>query len=466
MENLLEEALKAGFDIIRDQNLEINPSASRLLPPESKIIGYDVAGDVLAAVSNYFPSPAELRQFEKESGMNITLSIAEPEVFEAIRLQQSKTSDSSGVPLSIGPLLQLAVENGASDVHLAVGQHPILRTEGQLVPVDDFGLLSTSDLEAAAKWIAGEKYEGFNGDFDCAITYANSRWRVNLYSQRQSLALAIRRIPSEVPRLETLGLPESVLKIAAARQGLVLFCGPTGSGKSTSLAALIDRINSTRQEHILTIEDPVEYVHRSKKSMIHQREVGDDTASFATGLRSSLRQDPDIILVGELRDPVTMEMALTAAETGHLVFATVHSATAEEAFTRIIGSFPALQRDQVRTQLAASVHTIVAQQLLQGEEGKRVLATEVLVNTLAIRNLLQDNKVHQIAATMETSRAEGMHTFDMTLAALTAAKIISLDTAMRYVREKTNFKTHLDTENKKATNVAAPSFADSWGDNL
>lgn len=425
--DLVDLARAAGFDVATDASkVAINPEAVRLLPSTSSCLALDVAGDYLLAAIDRIPSPAELNDLERESGMLMTLVVCPPGVLFALRERAALAAPSSeDAPASLGPVLIQAVERGASDVHLAVGQKPVLRVQGRLVPARGHGLLSVADMEAAGSWVAGAALEGFTGDFDCAVTYAGSRWRVNLYKQRQSLALAARRVPVEIPRLETLGLPPAVQRLARLGRGLVLFCGETGSGKSTSLAALVDRINSSRDCHIMTIEDPVEYVHTSRTAMVHQREVGEDTASFATGLRSALRQDPDVILVGELRDLETMEMALAAAETGHLVFATVHASSAEEVFGRMINPFPAEQQGQVRTQLAAVLQAAIIQQLVPTTDGKRVLATEVLLVDSGVRNLVRQNQTHQIPTVLEGGRRQGMMSMDYSLATLNAAGRIS-----------------------------------------
>lgn len=439
----LDEAQAAGFDIIMDANIAVKQEALRLLPPECTAIGFDIAGDVLAVITDIIPTPAELREYEKLSGMQVTVSVAPTSVFESIKAAHDITQDAAGVPLSIGPILQLAVERNATDVHLTIGQAPVLRIHGDLSPIDKHAPLSLKDVEAAARWVAGPDFDNFTGDYDCAMTYAGSRWRVSLYLQRQSLALAIRRIPTGIPKLEELGLPESVRRLAGITQGLVLFCGPTGSGKSTSLAALLDRINMTRACHILTIEDPIEYIHSSKKATIHQREVGDDTANFASGLRSALRQDPDVILVGELRDLETMQMALAAAETGHLVLATVHAASTDEVFGRIINPFPAEQQGQIRTQLAAVTRAVVAQQLLPSTDGKRVLSSEILIGTTAVRNMIRDDRVVELASKLDSATADGMRSFDRCLAELTAAGKITQETAVTWARDVPNFHQHL-----------------------
>lgn len=438
-ESLMAAASSAGFGVVTDPQMEISPEAARLLPPDAPAVGVEVAGDILAVVTDRMPTPGEVRDLQKLAGMPVYISIAPPEVYEVIKNRLESLNETAGAPYSIGSILVEAVRVQASDVHLSVGQPPVLKVNGELEIFEKAGILSARDMESAAKWIAGEAFSRFAGDLDCAVSYANSRWRVNIYSQRGSLALAIRRISDEIPRADKLGLPDSVRRLAALNSGLVLFCGPTGSGKSTSMASLVDRINRTRKCHIVTIEDPIEYVHVNREALVHQREVGPDTKDFATALRASLRQDPDIILVGELRDQETMQMALTAAETGHLVLATVHASSASEVFQRVVSVFPADQQDQVRTQLSLSLKAIIAQLLLPSSNGSRVLASEVLINTKGISTIIREGRIHEIPSAISSGRSEGMHSFDFSLAQLVGARKISQDVALAHVEDKASF---------------------------
>jgi twitching motility protein PilT len=466
-EDVLDEARAAGFEVVTSTAfVTLNPEAVRLLPSSSSALAVDVAGDYVMALTDSIPSPAEFHAIEKEAGMLLALSVATPEVMSELREKaRSAVGPSGDAPASVGPVLAQAVERNASDVHLSVGQRPQLRVQGKLTDARGFGLLSAPDMEAAARWVAGTEFEGFNGDFDCAVTYAGSRWRVNLYNQRQSLALAIRRVPVEIPALDSLGLPPAVKNLARLGSGLVLFCGPTGSGKSTSLAALIDRINSTRDCHILTIEDPVEYVHTSRTAMVHQREVGDDTLSFATGLRSALRQDPDVILVGELRDLETMDMALTAAETGHLVFATVHASSAEEVFGRLINPFPAAQQNQVRDKLAAVMQAAVVQRLVRTTDGKRALACEVLLVNSAVKNLVRGGQTHQIPSVIDGGRGKGMVSMDYSLARLNAAGRITDEEAELNWNDPNAYAEHRSSLGPGAATAGFDDI-DEFGDDL
>jgi twitching motility protein PilT len=431
-------AAQAGFVVIDDETYPIDPQAARLVPLDVDAVGVALAGDVLMVAVGHLPSPAEFRMLEQVTGMAVTVAVAVEPAWSSLR-QRAAGTDSA--PRNVGPALVTAVERNASDVHLSVGAPPVLRVNGSLVPLENWPPLSALDLELTAKWVAGEEFAS-GGDVDCSVNYAGSRWRVSLYRQRQSLALALRRIPGTPPRIEELGLPASVLRFGLMTSGLVLFCGPTGSGKSTTLAALVDRVNRSRNCHILTLEDPVEYVHSSAKAIVHQREIGTDVSDFASGLRSALRQDPDVILVGELRDLETISTALSAAETGHLVLATVHASTTAGAVTRIVDAFPANQQSQIRTQLAASLQGVVAQKLLPGAD-RRHLATEVLIATTAVRTMIRDNKLHEIGSVLDNSSEAGMSSMDRSLAGLFAAGKVSRPVALEHVHNENDFNEYL-----------------------
>ncbi|WP_371371401.1 type IV pilus twitching motility protein PilT [Sporomusa aerivorans] len=340
-------------------------------------------------------------------------------------------------------LLQEAVEAKASDIHLTAGLAPIFRIEGNLATTE-YPLLEKEDSQAIlAMLTTAEQLEKFRSIGELDFSYAIpglSRFRVNAFRQRGSIAVAIRVVPEQVPTLAQLGLPEIVSALARTPRGLVLITGATGSGKSTTLAAMIDLINTERTCHIITIEDPVEYLHSHKKSIISQREINTDTISFHSALRASLREDPDVILVGELRDAETITTAITAAETGHLVLATLHTGEAAQAVDRIIDVFPPHQQQQVRAQLALTLQGVVAQQLLRRRDSPgRVAALEILIANFAVRNLIREGKTHQLPSVIQTGGGKGMQSMDTSLRNLYRQGIVSYEEALSRASDAENF---------------------------
>lgn len=304
--------------------------------------------------------------------------------------------------------LTKARDIGASDLHLVCNANPMIRVDGVLKSLSD-DVLSLADTAQCAEELG---VFDLQGERDLAYEFDGQRYRVNAYLKQDTIALAIRIIPKGIPSIESLHLPEIVAKFSEIRQGLVIITGPTGSGKSTTLAALIDRINAIRYLHIVTLEDPIEYMHSNRRSLVNQREIGSDTKSFASGLRAALRQDPDVIMVGELRDQETMEIALNAAETGHLVLATMHTNDATGAINRILDACSD-KTNLIRNQLASCLQGIIAQQLIPGIRGGRVAACEILVATSALRNLIRENKIHQIPSFIQTGAQYGMQTMEV-----------------------------------------------------
>lgn len=335
--------------------------------------------------------------------------------------------------MSMMDLLRLAVERKASDIHITVNSPVMFRIHGDLKPINDQVLTPAMTQQLAKELMTEEQFTLFmkKGDIDFSYGIKDlSRYRVNAFQQKGNVSLTIRLIPSKIPQMEMLGLPAMAVEFAKKPQGLLLVTGPTGSGKSTTLAAILDYINRSRNDHIITLEDPIEFVHEHKSCIVNQREIGVDTESFSTGLRAALRQDPDVILVGEMRDLETISIAITAAETGHLVFGTLHTADAPQTIDRIIDVFPPESQQQVRVQLASVLLGVMAQRLLPTTDGSgRVAAIEVLVNTPAIANLIRTEKVHQIQSSMQTGKAQGMQTMENALRELLSQKMISVETA-------------------------------------
>jgi twitching motility protein PilT len=322
---------------------------------------------------------------------------------------------------------------GASDLHLTAGSPPMVRERGRLRALDYPKLSPQDTREIVYSILTNDQRKKLELEWQIDLSYAvpgHGRYRVNAYYQRASIGAAFRLIPQDMPRLEDLNLPSVLMDFARKPRGLVLVTGPTGSGKSTTLAAMIDRINEERHEHILTVEDPIEFLHRHKNCIVNQRELGSDAQSFGLGLKAALRQDPDVILVGEMRDLETISTALTAAETGHLVFATLHTQDTAQTVDRIVDVFPPEQQHQVRVQLSVALQGIVTQQLLPTVDGQgRVCAAEVLVPTPAVRNLIREGKTHQIYSALQTGGSHGMQTMDAALVELIRANKITRELA-------------------------------------
>ncbi|MEY4605598.1 MAG: type secretion system protein [Actinomycetota bacterium] len=331
-------------------------------------------------------------------------------------------------------LLQATVDAGASDLHLSVGRPATVRRDGDLVPFEGVPVLEASDVERVVFSLINDRQraelaEMSQVDFSFGLD-GIGRFRANAFKQKNTYALALRVIPYRVRQLEELGTPQACIDLLNRPYGLVLVVGPTGSGKSTTLAAMIDRINATRPVHILTIEDPIEFQHTHKTAMVNQREVGTDVNTFNDGLKSALREDPDVILLGEMRDLESISITLTLAETGHLVFGTLHTNDAAQALDRLVDVFPGEMRDQIQIQLAGTLQGVISQRLLRASGGGRVAAYEVLVANDAVRNLVREGKSRQLRNVMIAGQSEGMQTIEMDLARLVAAGLITMETAM------------------------------------
>lgn len=333
-------------------------------------------------------------------------------------------------------LLEEVVRKKASDLHLQVGLPPMMRVDGTLAPVTGADVLTDEALEMLVFAILDEDQKQIllkDKEFDFSFAFGElGRFRVNAYHERGNMAAALRLIPNEILTIEQLGLPPIIDKFANYPRGLVLVTGPTGSGKSTTLAAMIHKINTERAEHIITIEDPIEYTHRSKRSVIVQREVHYDTYSFSAALRSALRQDPDVVLIGEMRDLETIASAITIAETGHLVFATLHTNSAAQSIDRMIDVFPPHQQPQIRSQLSNILMAVCSQRLVPAIGGGRIAASEILVATPAVRNIIREGKTHQLEAAIQTGAEFGMQSMDKTLASLVHSGTITFDEARNF----------------------------------
>ena len=336
----------------------------------------------------------------------------------------------------IRDFLSLCVQAQASDLHISIGHPPILRITGRLVPLLKENRMTGNDTqELAFALMTDQQKERFLREKEIDFSYAfgeKARFRINIFFQSGSISVSARLIPRKIRTIEELNMPPILHNFTRASQGFLLVTGPSSHGKSTTLAALIDEINHTRTDHIITIEDPIEYIFEDDRAIVDQRELYIDTHSFARALRATLRQDPDVIMVGEMRDPETISTAITAAETGHLVFATLHTNSAGQTIHRVVDSFPPEQQSQIRAQLAASLLGVVAQRLIPRTKGGLIPACEIMLATPAIGNLIRENKIHEIPLIIETSAEEGMISLNRSLAALVKNKEISLDNALLY----------------------------------
>ena len=355
-------------------------------------------------------------------------------------------SSPTAVPTSvkIETLLEACIKHGASDLHIQVGLPPILRIDGSLVPIPNTPILTTeivdtlifSTLDSMQRETLAKDKE-----FDYSFAFGEiARFRVNAFNEKGHLAAAFRLIPTKMPTIEELGMPQVISGFADYPRGLVLVTGPTGSGKSTTLAAIINKINSEKSVHILTIEDPIEFTHKSKRSLVAQREVHYDTYSFSRALKSALREDPDVVLLGEMRDLETISAAITIAETGHLVFATLHTNSAAQSVDRMIDVFPAEQQPQIRSQLAGILMAVCSQRLVPAIGGGRVCAAEIMVANTAIRSIIREGKTHQLDTAIQTGASEGMQTMDRTLAKLVQQGTVTYDSAREYAVDVREFE--------------------------
>lgn len=346
--------------------------------------------------------------------------------------------------LELQDLLRIAVEKKASDVHITVGRAPVIRVNGNLEEIDSQRLTGEDTERYARACLDDEKYAVFikNGEVDCSISVPGlARYRVNVFRQRSSISIALRVLSSSIPGIDELGLPPAVRNLCELREGLILVTGPTGSGKSTTVASMIDEINATRSAHILTLEDPIEYLHRHNRCIVNQREIGHDSHTYQSALRAALREDPDVIFIGEMRDLETISIAITAAETGHLVLSTLHTLGAAKTVDRLIDVFPPYQQQQIRVQVSMTLKAVVSQRLIPEMDGKgRVAAVELMVVTPAISNLIREGKTANINMAIQTGGAYGMQLLDKAVADLCRMQKISREDALNYCADRENLQ--------------------------
>ncbi len=358
--------------------------------------------------------------------------------------------------MDISQLLQFAYQQDASDLHISAGEPPMIRVHGDMKKIK-VPALTTEQAHAMIYDIMGDSQrksfeESSDIDFSMALGDI-ARFRVNVFRQGRGVGAVFRKIPTQILSLEALGMPNILAELSRLEKGLVLVTGPTGSGKSTTLAGMVDLINEELEGHILTIEDPVEFVHKSKKCLVNQREVGPHTKSFSNALKAALREDPDIILVGEMRDLETIQLALTAAETGHLVFGTLHTSSAPKTVDRIIDVFPPNQQAQVRAMFAESIQAIITQTLCKKVGGGRVAALEILIGTTAVRNLIREGKIHQIPSVMQTQQGSGMQTLEMHIRELVDRGLISRETAIEKTGNPNMFKEQDEAQSSQVRKI-------------
>jgi twitching motility protein PilT len=453
-------AMALGLRFVDFDDVPRNPAATHVLDEALArkwcALGVEVEQQSLLVA---FADPADhaaiaavAAAVQAESGLTVVPAGAErQELLAAIDAAYGPAADADralvggGIDPELMRMFERVHEVDASDLHLAAGQPPLVRILGDLNRLTDFPVLSGSRIrELVYSILTRRQQEAFEETHELDTNYTVpgvARYRVNIYLKRDAVAASFRQIPYHVVAFEELGLPDAVRQFAHLPRGLVLVTGPTGSGKSTTLAALIDIVNKARPCHIVTIEEPIEFVHESKMALVSQRDVGTDTSSFGTALRQALRQDPDVILVGEMRDLETISTAVTAAETGHLVFATLHTQDAPQTIDRIVDAFPAEQQDQVRIQVASTLQGIVTQQLIPTAAGDaRAVAAEVLVATPAIRNLVRDGKIHQVFPMLQAGRKFGMNTMDEHLGQLVREGQITLDAALLRCRDQNELR--------------------------
>lgn len=451
-EALIARARSIGAMVIEDPHVVIAPEAIRYLQGETNAIGIRVHNGVLFVAVPDILSAAEHARLGDVAGMPIAYMAAPSYIWE--QLQLKATEFAADAPRGLGDVLLEAIEAEASDVHVKVGAPPVLRVRKRLVPLEGWLPLTARDVESYAAWISADFSPenggtmSFSGDMDAAFSYGSHRWRASITRQRRNLAISLRRINNRIPAPEDLGVPEAVIELVRKlRSGLVIVSAPTGEGKSTTLASLINLVNDSRAEHIITLEDPIEYVHEDLLSYVEQREIGDDTPDFPTGIRQAMRQDPDILLIGEMRDNESIRAALTAANTGHLVLATLHAETTEGVFHRIIDGMPSDQRDEVQESLASSLRGVVIQRLVPrcDTEGVQLVCEVFLADDGAVSLMRsKDGGYAQLRSYITQHKKDGMRTLEDALAQHVLAGRISLEEARSRAPRKQSFDTTLE----------------------
>ncbi len=443
---------------------ELSIGAPHLSPPPP--VGHPVAAPAPA------PPPAPVGLAAPAPLVNTAMPDAPPPVGAVTAAAPPPVVATGTVLEGIHPALLAALDEvvalGGSDLHIARDSPPMIRVDGELKPISSAQPWSRAEVATILFSIMNDRQRdefGQEWERDFAISpRGDARFRVNYYLDRDSIAGAFRLVPNEIKSLKQLGVPGVVSQFAALPRGLVLVTGPTGSGKSTTLAALVDLVNRTRADHIVTIEDPIEFVHQNHRSLVNQREVGRDTHSFGDALKRVLRQDPDVILIGELRDLETVSTALTAAETGHLVFATLHTQSAAQTIDRIIDVFPPHQQSQVRSQLALTLQGVVCQTLLPRATGQgRIIATEIMMTTGAIANLIREGKTYQITSALQAGRESGMHTMDQHLADLVNSHMVTHEAAQAKMQDPENFNRLVHRTGAAGDGAGSAPFADGFG---
>ena len=450
-EAIARQHLCVGVEVTPDGMLVAfaDPTSGAALEAVRSALGSEVVpaaavkGDLLKALDAIYGKAAPPPETSSQPVKPLEVAVPVPDAEPVSGVATEGPLRHSDVHLD--DLLERVLELNGSDLHLTVDTPPVIRVHGELRRLTEYPDLTSQQIRDMIYAVLSQKHrEQFENALELDTSYSlpgKARFRVNVFLQRESVAAVMRTIPFEIVPFDSLGVPESVRSFASLTRGLVLVTGPTGSGKSTTLASLIDIVNRERAEHIMTVEDPIEFLHQHKKAVVNQREVGEDTKSFAEALKRVLRQDPDVILVGEMRDLETISTALTAAETGHLVFGTLHTQDAPQSIDRVIDVFPSHQQEQVRVQLAGALQGVVTQQLVPTADGKgRALAAEVLVITPAMRNLIREAKVHQIYSLMQSGGQHGMITMDQSLALLVKSGKISFDMAIERCHDESELR--------------------------